>query len=167
MLTFESLKKEIKNFAEADALETLNSEKNVGFSWEMYFKHKLHAKCSYVLTEKIMAICENEDKTNRVSDVEAIKKVLACLDDVIIKDLQERFFKKHNIKSINFDSKLDQIIKFFYEQLSIDFISLSKEEQMEAMKHEDIVVREKSIFDYLEMTHMQYKYLYQIGSVYL
>lgn len=46
-------------------------------------------------------------------------------------------------------------------------MSLSKEEKVEALKHEDIVVREKSIFDYLEMTHMQYKYLYQIGSVYL
>lgn len=167
MLKFEDLKKEIKSFAEADALETLHSEKNVGFSWEMYFKHKLHAKCSYVLTEKIMAICENEDKTNRVSDVEAIKKVLAFLDDVIIKDLQESFFKKHKIRSVYFDSKLDQVINFFHEQLSIDFISLSKEEQMEAMKHEDIVVREKSIFDYLEMTHMQYKYLYQRGSVLL
>lgn len=80
---------------------------------------------------------------------------------------QDRFLKKHNIKSIDFDSKLDQIIKFFHEQLSIDFMSLSKEEKVEALKHEDIVVREKSIFDYLEMTHMQYKYLYQIGSVYL
>lgn len=167
MLTFEDLKKEIKSFAEADALETFHSEKNVGFSWERYFKYQLNAKCSYVLTEKIMAICENEDKTNRVSDVEAIKKVLACLDDVIIKDLQERFLKKHNITSVDFDSKLDKVIKFFHEQLSIDFISLSKEEQMEALKHEDIVVREKSIFDYLEMTHMQYKYLYQMGSVFL
>lgn len=40
-----------------------------------------------------MAVCENEDKTNRISDVEAIKKVLACLDNDIIKDLQERFKK--------------------------------------------------------------------------
>lgn len=167
MLTFEGLKKEMKSFAEADALETLNSEKNVGFSWEMYFKHKLHAKCSYVLTEKIMAVCENEDKTNRVSDVGAIKEVLAYLDDGILKDLQDRFLKEHNIKSVDFDSKIEQVIKFFHEQLSIDFVSLSKEEQMEALKHEDIVVREKSIFDYLEMTHMQYKYLYQKGSVLL
>lgn len=167
MLTFESLKKEIKNFAENDALETFHSEKNVGFSWEGYFKYQLNTKCSYVLTEKIMAICENEDKTNRISDVGTIKEILAYLDDGILKGLQERFLKNHNIRSIDFDSKLDQIIKFFHDQLSIDFISLSKEEQMEALKHEDIVVREKSIFDYLEMTHMQYKYLYQKGSVLL
>lgn len=167
MLTFESLKKEIKNFAEADAIETFHSEKNVGFSWERYFKYQLNAKCSYVLTEKIMAIFEKEDKTNRVSDVDAIKKVLAYLDDGIIKDLQESFLKKYNIRSVDFDSKLDKIINFFHEQLSIDFMSLSKEDRMEALKNEDIVVREKSIFDYLEMTHMQYKYLYQMGSVYL
>lgn len=37
-----------------------------------------------------MAVCENEDKTNSISDIEAIKKVLACLDNDIIKDLQER-----------------------------------------------------------------------------
>lgn len=167
MLTFEGLEKEIKIFAESDALETLHSEKDVGFSWERYFKYQLNAKCSYVLTEKLIAICENEDKTNCVSDVEAIKKILAYLDDGIIKDLEDRFLKEHNIKSVDFDSKIDQVIKFFNEQLSIDFTSLSKEEQMEALKHEDIVVRDKRIFDYLEMTHMQYKYLYQMGSVFL
>lgn len=166
MITLENLKKEIIFFAESDANEVLNSKKNEGFSWEMYFKFYLSTKCSLLLTEKLLDICKKEDKTNIINDTEVIREFLTKLDSEILK-IKEDFLIKHNIKSVSFESKFSQIVDFFNQELSINFNGCTIEKQKELLRHEDIVTREKSIFDYLNITHMQYKYLHQKGEVLL
>ena len=73
--------------------------------------------------------------------------------------------KNGKLKKINFEEKEKEINDFFKNVRGIEFSILNDKEKENLLKHEDIMCSEKTIFNYLNITHMQYKYLYQKGYV--
>jgi len=160
----ESLIDEVKAFLKTDANETFASEKDNGFCWELYLNFHLYCKCQNLLVKKLIPFSK-EGKTDQ-EFLKSYQEVVESLEDIVLK-FKDDFLKEYDLVSVSFEEMLPKIISFFKEKRSVDFLALNDEAQKDLLRHEDIVAYEDSLHNYIRMTHMQYKYLYQKGSVFL
>ena len=169
-MSLNTLKNEILEFIIKDIDETFLNKKDMGFSWEIYFKFNLWNKCNKILTDKLLEVMSG--KNTEKNDV-----ILAEIAEITESEIKNNEFqskideikltleKNGKLKKINFEEKEKEINDFFKNVRGIEFSILNDKEKENLLKHEDIMCSEKTIFNYLNITHMQYKYLYQKGYV--
>lgn len=169
-MSLNTLKNEILEFILKDIDETFLNKKDMGFSWEIYFKFNLWNKCNKILTDKLLEVMSG--KNTEKNDV-----ILAEIAEITESEIKNNEFqskideikltleKNGKLKKINFEEKEKEINDFFKNVRGIEFSILNDKEKENLLKHEDIMYSEKTIFNYLNITHMQYKYLYQKGYV--
>jgi hypothetical protein len=102
-----------------------------------------------------------EFDTNQMIDTES-QELLET-----IKERKKALYKEHSIKRVKFAVYRERIVTFFKHKRDIDFNSLDEVAAKSLLQTEDIMSSTDNIYDALGMTHMQYKYLYQRGSVQL
>lgn len=142
-----------------------SKNKEISFSWELFWKFDIFQKINDYNTEvmfKAIVVDKRKDFSVKenidIKDKEVLK---------IINDCKKTLFKQHGIKKIKISHFYEQIIDFMKEKRQIDFKSLDSAAVDKVFFEEDCMGREQSLYDALGMTHMQFKYLYQKGSVYL
>jgi len=155
-------KKEIAVQLIDKAFEKGLSNKEPDFAWEFFWKFDIFSKMSdynFELMRKALAEqCKDFDTSTLLDEKDP---------DIIeaIKERKKALNKKHGIKRIKFADYREQIVAFFKEKRNIDFNSLDEAAAQKLLQHEDIMSSDTPIYDFLNITHMQFKYLYQRGSV--
>ena len=147
-MSLNTLKNEILEFIIKDIDETFLNKKDMGFSWEIYFKFNLWNKCNKILTDKLLEVMSGKNTEK---------------NDVILAEIAE--ITESEIKNNEFQNKIDEIKLTLEKNGKLKKINFEEKEKENLLKHEDIMCSEKTIFNYLNITHMQYKYLYQKGYV--
>lgn len=164
-----SLKKELIELIEKDVEETLKSDKEVSFSWEIYFKFNLWSKCNTLVIEKLTKIIKEKsieenkcvvDEIGEITENEEKNGEFQKSIDLIKQDL----LKNGVLKYVSLKEKEASVVSFFKEKRNIDYNCLNEKEKYDLLVQEDISSSEDKIYLNLEITHMQYKYLYQVGS---
>lgn len=156
----------LKEFTEKTFNEYKDDKENF-LCWERFWKFDLEIKYANFFNQLMLAKLENP-QDNESIDIKAITPFVKLTDENLqfIKDIKKELNQKHNIKQITYEESFPKINEFFETQRNIKFSELTKEEQTKQLRHEDIVPTPVAIFDYLGLTHMQYKYLTQQGAVY-
>lgn len=161
--TIDEIKDELLNMIHNDIKEKLNSKKELSFSWESYFKFYLwDKKCMTFLLDNIQKELNDQNFENiylsflnKENENNEIKKE--------IQNIKNKLIEVGKLKQVSFSDKEKEIIMFFKEKRNVLFLELNPKERNKCLVDEDILQKEDSIFNYLNITHMQYKYLYQIG----
>lgn len=153
----------LKDFAEKQFDEYL-SNKAAFLCWEMFWTHYIEMKYMDfgldILRQKIDNPSMDIDKMMPFFKLTAEHKQ-------VFEDVRQKMNIQHHIKSVSYAEMSDKISEFFRVVRNIDFSSLSDAEKKELLVHEDIMDSDSTLYDYLALTHIQYKYLYQRGSVYI
>jgi len=135
------------------------------FSWEMIFKYEIFLKNNLFISSMVSEALSLEKKPENLFEIQKFS-ILSEQDKAFIEKLKKEFYKTHNIKEMTYAKTLPLISEFFTKNRGIDFMSLSEEEQNEKLRDEDNNAYGQELFDYLGLTHIQFKYLYQKKSVY-
>jgi hypothetical protein len=142
-----------------------SKDKEIAFAWELFWKFDIFQKIyDYNIEVMFKAIAIDKRKDFNVKEKIDIKdkEVLN-----VINQCKKTLFKQHGIKKIKISHFYDQIVTFMTDKRQIDFKVLDSAAVDRVLFEEDCMGREYSLSDALGMTHMQFKYLYQKGSVYL
>ena len=155
-------KKEIAIQLINDAFEAGLASKEAGFAWELFWKFGVFSKISDYNFNLMSTFIAEQRK-----DFNAIELLDEQDPDIVaaIKERKKALNKQHGIKRIKFAAYREQIVAFFKEKRNIDFNSLDEAAAQKLLQHEDIMSSDTPIYDFLNMTHMQFKYLYQRGGV--
>lgn len=135
------------------------------FSWEMLWKYEIFLKNNLFISSMISDALASKESPENLFEIHGFA-VLSDDDKNFIEKLKKDFYKKHKIKEVSYKEMLPLISEFFTKNRNVDFMSLTEDEQHEKLKDEDIHAYGKELFDYLGLTHIQFKYLYQKKSVY-
>lgn len=105
------------------------------------------------------------DKTTNLN-LDKIKHTpLTEEENKFITDYCSKLVSQHGVLSKTISKFKDQIILYFKKK-NIDFEKLTESDKYEHYTSEDISPDENNnLFKFLGLTHMQFKYLYQKGSV--
>lgn len=165
----EKLSEKILNFINEDVDKTLGEDKDEGFSWELYFKFNLWNKCNLLINEKLLKIIKEKSSEENKEVLQEISEILEEESknnkiQKVIDSIKDKLLENGQLKILTFKDKEKDISDFFSSERGINYKSLNKEEKYELLKNEDITYSENKIHDYLKITHMQYKYLYQNGE---
>lgn len=146
-----------------DAFSVALTDKSAGFAWELFWQFGVHSKLQdYNVKLLSDALALNNGKGFDLT------QMIDCESSEVIEAIKARktlLMKQHGIKRVKFDVYKDRIVTFFKEKHNIDFDSLDEETAKELLQREDIMASDNNIYDALNMTHMQFKYLYQRGGV--
>lgn len=156
-------KKEIAIQVINEAFQANLTNKEADFAWELFWKFGVFSKLSdYNFNLMRTALAEKRKDFDKI-------ELLDEKDPEIIEAIKERkkaLNKQHGIKRIKFSFYREQLVEFFKEKRNIDFNSLDETAAQKLLQHEDIMSNDSPIYDFLNVTHMQFKYLYQRGSFY-
>lgn len=156
-------KKEIAIQVINEAFQANLTNKEADFAWELFWKFGVFSKLSdYNFNLMRTALAEKRKDFDKI-------ELLDEKDPEIVEAIKERkkaLNKHHGIKRIKFAVYREQVVEFFKEKRNIDFNSLDETAAQKFLQHEDIMSNDSPIYDFLNVTHMQFKYLYQRGSVY-
>lgn len=130
-------------------------------AWERFYKFDVLYRYMYYTNMELKHVISNKIIINEESNIN--HPPLTEEDSKFLIDYAFEFIKTKNIQPKTLDDYLPAISKIF-EDNGIDFKNLSKEEQLNLLKEEDINPV-NDIFNKLNLTHIQFKYLYQTGSV--
>lgn len=156
-------KKEIVIQLINEAFESVLTNKDADFAWELFWKFWVFSKISNYNFNLIQTALGEERKD--FNKIELLDEKDPDIVDVI-KERKKALNKQHGIKRITLAAYREQIVTFFKEKRNIDFNSLDETAANTLLQHEDIMSNETPIYDFLNMTHMQFKYLYQRGGVF-
>jgi hypothetical protein len=147
------------------AFEASLKDQRSGFAWELFWKFGVFSKIQdfnlKLMMDSIASGKPKEFDTNQMIDTES-QELLET-----IKERKKALYKEHSIKRVKFAVYRERIVTFFKDKRDIDFNSLDDIAAKSLLQTEDIMSSTDNIYDALGMTHMQYKYLYQRGSVQL
>lgn len=166
MKNIEDLKKMIIKFIREDIKTTLKETHDDSFAWEIYFNVNLPEKYVKLLTSEIMktmsknATLEDNNNLKIISDFIADEQNNADVKDCIM-EMKEDLVKRRILRFAFIEDFEIELIKFFREKRSINFLMLNEKEKRDMLINEDITGEDEKIYKYLNITHMQYKYLYQ------
>ena len=132
---------------------------NASFFWFIF-------KYISLTQEEIRSFLSNSNNSNQKLDFDKIKYIpLTEEQNQFITDYCSKLVSKNGILSKEISKFKDQIILYFKNK-NIDFEKLTESEKYEIYNSEDITPDENNnLFKFLGLTHMQFKYLYQKGSV--
>lgn len=176
----EDFKKTLSEFIDEDIKATIEKAKinsfTIDFSWEWYFKFSLFDRATCILlnkmhdlSNKIIEIAKPELTQKEVAEMVRISSFFS--DEAAFVDLKnkillikEEMIAKGQLVKTSYNEMEKQICQFFKTKRNIDFSLLSDEEKKELLSKEDIFISKENIYDYLNISHFQYKFLYQEGS---
>lgn len=152
----------LKYFAEK-AFEAYLNNKDKFLSWELFWSQHIELKYIDFFAEIFKQKLEEPTRT----DLDAMLPFMILTDEhrQVFESIKQELNIKYQIKSVTYDQMMPKIQSFFKTHKNIDFTELSTTEQNKLLVDEDIMLSSPSIFECLGLSHMQYKYLYQRGSV--
>lgn len=162
------LNREIEEVMKIETQKVFSQKKEVGFCWEIYFDYQLKSMCQNLIINKLRALLKethNIKHKNNLSDkyiqeyIDISTEITDSLDKKIY-DFKKCFLKNNNIVKVSFEDKIKDIVVFFKEKRSVNFLSLTKERQGFLLKEES-----EEIFEFLNLTNLQYNILCQQRSV--
>lgn len=148
-----------------DAFAVALKETSQAFSWELFWQFDVVVKL-YDYNMQLMDHALSEENRNDFTKDDLIDIKSSVVAD-IIKDRKSILMSKYNIELVPFAVYRNQIVTFFKEHRNIDFNGLDENTEKSLLQNEDIMISENMLHLALNMTHMQFKHLYQKGEVYL
>jgi hypothetical protein len=147
------------------AFEAAIKEQHSGFAWELFWQFGVVSK----LQDFNFKLMSEAISTGNMKDFDKLPIIDVNTEETleVIKERQKALNNEHNIRSVTFADYRERIVTFFKDKRDIDFDSLDEDSAKKALQNEDIMSYPDTIYEALSMTHMQYKYLYQRGSVQL
>lgn len=161
-------KKFLKKFVEDQFQDFLENFENEFLAWEHFIKHGIifkYINLTQTEMKSIISIWNNNNQTLAL-EFDKIKYIpLTEEQNQFITDYCSKLVSKHGVSSKEISKFKDQIILYFKNK-NIDFEKLTDSEKQEHYTAEDIAPDENNnLFQFLGLTHMQFKYLYQQGKV--
>lgn len=152
----------LKAFAEKAFVDYLN-DKEKFLSWELFWSQHIELKYIDFFADILRQKLEEPTRT----DLDAMLPFMILTDEhrQVFESIKQELNIKYQIKSVTYAQMIPKIQSFFKTHKNIDFTELSTTEQNNLLIDEDIMLSSPSIFEFLGLSHMQYKYLYQRGSV--
>jgi hypothetical protein len=147
------------------AFEAAIKEQHSGFAWELFWQFGVVSK----LQDFNFKLMSEAISTGNMKDFDKLPIIDVNTEETleVIKERQKALNNEHKIRSVTFSDYRERIVTFFKDKRDIDFDSLDEDSAKKALQNEDIMSYPDTIYEALSMTHMQYKYLYQRGSVQL
>lgn len=148
-----------------DAFAVALKETSQAFAWELFWQFDVEFNL-HNYNMKLMADAMNSANHTVFNKDDLIDVKSSTVMDVI----QERkaiLMQQHSVELVPFSFYRNRIVDFFKEHRNIDFNGLDESAEKSLLQHEDIMNSENMLHLALNMTHMQFKYLYQKGAVYL
>lgn len=169
----ENIKISLLNFIKTDIDRAITVEKQgqlpTNFSWEILFKSVLFSRSLKIISDRILELSKVDITKEEKEELLNIGNILSNKSELLEIEDQISFIKDEMIKSgvlkvVHYKDRENEISQFFKTKTGFDFNGLEKEEQLQLLNKEDILVSNDNIYDYLNISHLQYKYLYQTGS---
>lgn len=129
-------------------------------AWERFYKFDVLYRYMYYTNMELKHVISNKI-TNDEKNIN--HPPLTDAESKILTDYALEFIKTKNIQPKTLEEYIPAISKIF-EDSGLNFKNLSKEEQFNILEEEDINPV-NDVFNKLNLTHIQFKYLYQTGSV--
>jgi len=158
-------KKEIVVQIIDDAFALALTSTSQDFAWELFWQVGIDAKLyDYNFNLMYSAMNSKNDANFNINDIIDTKS-----PDIMdaIRERKAILMAEHSIKLVPFSEYQSLIVSFFKEHRNIDFNSVDDAEGVSLLRDEDITDSDDMICSALNMTRMQFKYLYQKGAVYL
>lgn len=151
----------LKDFVQKEFELLMKNFKKNFVSWERFCK--IDVICSYMCYTNLELNSVFKYKETSKKALEVIHTPLNEEESNFMIQYAFDFIKEKSVveKSI---SEFMPLLSSFFNSLGVDFDSLNKEEQYSILNNEDINDKNK-IYEKLNLTHIQFKYLYQQGSV--
>lgn len=143
-----------------------SEKKDRGFCWEGFWTKTIEDSITSFYTNKINSFLKNISQGQEKTSVSHFV-LLSEENKKHISEYRDSFYEKNNIKPVLFEEKLPEICLFFKTHRNIDFNSMSKEKKEERLNEEAIIMGKITIYDFLNITYMQYLHLTLNKSVLL
>lgn len=156
----------LKDFFFKAANNIFKNKDPISFCWEFFWKYEATLIYTKFTQEEIMSIINNPE--NAQFKINNMSYTILNDDEIkFIQTIKRAYYKEFGIKKVKFEEYIPKIIDFFNDHKKIDFSNLDEKSRYEILRNEDIMSGEYRLYEALGITHMQYKHLYQKGSVFL